>query len=161
MKMVNPKLCHIVFNTPLATLGVCTENQSIIAVHFFSSAYPERINDADAETIANEFKQYFANPTYRFRVSAQLRGSEFRQRVWQQLRAIPLGQSKTYGEIAGLLNTSARAVGGACRHNPVPIIVPCHRVLAQNGLGGFAGNTSGFYSEIKQWLLKHEGVIDG
>ena len=83
-----------------------------------------------------------------------LRGSEFRRAVWGRLTAIPYGATATYGEIAASLGapSAARAVGGAVGHNPVSIIVPCHRVLGAGGsLTGYAGGT-----ERKRWLLELE-----
>ncbi len=70
-------------------------------------------------------------------------------------------QVTTYGDLAGKLGSSARAVGNACRRNPVPILVPCHRVVARNGLGGFAGDSDGRLVDIKKRLLAHEGVEIG
>lgn len=87
-----------------------------------------------------------------------LRGTSFQQRVWASLRAIPRGQTRTYGEIARELGTSARAVGGACRANPALILVPCHRVVASGGAGGFAGHTEGFWPQVKRRWLAAEGV---
>ncbi len=83
-------------------------------------------------------------------------GTPFQQRVWRALREIAPGQRLTYGELAARLGTSARAVGNACRANPLPLLVPCHRVVAANGLGGFAGEREGTRLEIKRWLLEHE-----
>jgi methylated-DNA-[protein]-cysteine S-methyltransferase len=74
------------------------------------------------------------------------------------LQKIPFGKVKTYGELAKILNTSARAVGNACRRNPVPLIVPCHRIVAATGIGGYAGRTSGDVHNIKRELLQHEGL---
>jgi methylated-DNA-[protein]-cysteine S-methyltransferase len=109
-------------------------------------------------TLLDELAAYFADPAHRFRMPIRLSGTPFRQRVWSALGAIPVGQTRTYGELAAELGTSARAVGGACRANPCPIVVPCHRVVGSNGLGGFAGDTSGRKLAVKRWLLRHEGV---
>ena len=65
----------------------------------------------------------------------------------------------TYGEMAKKLDSSPRAVGNACRANPLPIIIPCHRVVSQSGIGGYGGHTEGEVLAIKEWLLHHEGVI--
>ena len=75
------------------------------------------------------------------------------------MRDIPRGEVRTYGELAKQLNSSARAVGNACRRNPIPIIIPCHRVVAKKGIGGFAGHTEGATIELKQWLLAFEAGI--
>jgi methylated-DNA-[protein]-cysteine S-methyltransferase len=85
-------------------------------------------------------------------------GTRFQKSVWKELCKIPLGETRTYGEIAKKLNSSARAVGNACRKNPIAIIVPCHRVVSATGIGGYAGKTEGKQLNIKRWLLKHEGV---
>ena len=85
------------------------------------------------------------------------RGTKFRLRVWDELRRIPRGDTRSYGEIAEELGKrkAARAVGGACGANPIPVLIPCHRVLAANGsLGGFSGGL-----EWKRRLLAIEGVL--
>jgi methylated-DNA-[protein]-cysteine S-methyltransferase len=84
-------------------------------------------------------------------------GTPFQRRVWHALRRIPSGCTRSYGELARELGSSARAVGGACRRNPIPIVVPCHRVIAAGGgAGGFMGQRSGDALAIKTWLLDHE-----
>lgn len=82
------------------------------------------------------------------------RGTPFQQRVWRALVAIPPGKVKSYGQIAAALGTHPRAVGGACRANPFPLFIPCHRAVAAEGLGGFMGKEG---LAIKRWLLDHEG----
>ena len=72
------------------------------------------------------------------------------------MQKIPYGKTKSYGELAQELKTSARAIGNACRHNPLPIIIPCHRIVAKNNLGGYNGATEGKMLNIKEWLLQHE-----
>jgi methylated-DNA-[protein]-cysteine S-methyltransferase len=86
-------------------------------------------------------------------------GSAFQRRVWQVISAIPAGRTRTYGEIAAELGSAPRAVGGACRANPYPLLVPCHRVVGASGLGGFAGDRSGRLLAVKRWLLAHEGAL--
>lgn len=84
-------------------------------------------------------------------------GTKFRRRVWEELRRIPRGETRSYGEIADELGKfkAARAVGGACGANPIPVLIPCHRVLAASGgLGGFSGGL-----EWKRQLLAIEGVL--
>ena len=87
-----------------------------------------------------------------------LSGTDFQLRVWHLLRKIPRGRTRTYGDIANELSSSARAVGGACRANPVVIIVPCHRVVSAHGVGGFAGHATGSWPDLKKRLLASEGV---
>jgi methylated-DNA-[protein]-cysteine S-methyltransferase len=105
-------------------------------------------------------RDYFANGQTLINLPLDLRGTDFQRRVWQALLQIPPGQTRSYGQLAQQLGSSARAVGNACRANPCPIVVPCHRVLARNGLGGYAGETQeGEQLQIKRWLLRHEGVV--
>jgi methylated-DNA-[protein]-cysteine S-methyltransferase len=85
-------------------------------------------------------------------------GTAFQQRVWRALCDIPAGETRTYGELAKMLNSAPRAVGQACRRNPLPILVPCHRVVSAQGIGGYDGADAGVELQRKRWLLCHEGV---
>jgi methylated-DNA-[protein]-cysteine S-methyltransferase len=86
-------------------------------------------------------------------------GTPFQRLVWQRLERIPAGHTVTYGDLARELGTSARAVGGACRANPIPLLIPCHRVVARGGLGGYSGERGGAWADKKRWLLRHEGAV--
>ena len=101
-----------------------------------------------------ELQQYFYGDLTRFTVPVRLEGPAFQRQVWEALKTIAFGQVLTYAEIARRLGSpnAARAVGNACAGNPVAIVVPCHRVLARTGLGGFGGGLP-----AKRWLLLHEG----
>jgi methylated-DNA-[protein]-cysteine S-methyltransferase len=110
------------------------------------------------EALGAELSAYFADPGHRFELPLRLAGTPFQRRVWEALSAIAPGRTRTYGDLAAELGTSPRAVGGACRANPCPIVVPCHRVVGATGLGGFAGDTSGHKLDVKRWLLRHEGA---
>jgi methylated-DNA-[protein]-cysteine S-methyltransferase len=103
--------------------------------------------------------RYFEDPHFPFDLPIALDGTPFRRRVWEALRRIPVGEVLTYGALADRLDTVARPLGGACGSNPVPPVVPCHRVVARDGLGGFMGRTDGHPMEVKRWLLRHEGVL--
>ncbi|SFT97639.1 methylated-DNA--[protein]-cysteine S-methyltransferase [Sedimentitalea nanhaiensis] len=96
---------------------------------------------------------YFADPEFRFDLPLRIEGSEFQRAVCDLMRAIPPGETRTYGAIARDLGSPAQAVGQACGGNPIPIIIPCHRVLGANGLGGFSGAGG---VETKVALLRHE-----
>ncbi|MDX1252513.1 MAG: methylated-DNA--[protein]-cysteine S-methyltransferase [Gammaproteobacteria bacterium] len=112
--------------------------------------------DSIAAEVVRQVQRYFADPSHVFSLPLALPGTPFQQRVWQALCAIPPGQPRRYGELARQLGSGARAVGGACRANPVPIIVPCHRVVGAQGLGGYLGATAEEGLLIKRWLLEHE-----
>jgi len=104
-------------------------------------------------------EDYFTSAAPLAGVTIELYGTDYQRRVWQALQAIPLGQTRTYGELARDLKTSARAVGNACRQNPLPLFVPCHRVVAADGSGGFMGARDGRPLQIKHWLLAHERAV--
>jgi len=106
-----------------------------------------------------ELEKYFSNPKHIFNLPLDPHGTEFQKRVWKALQEIPSGETLTYGELAKKLNSHPRAVGQACRRNPIPVIIPCHRVVAQNGLGGYSGERIGALMDFKKQLLAHEGVL--
>ena len=107
--------------------------------------------------ITQEILAYLQQPHQAFSLPAQLAGSAFQQKVWLAIYAIPLGQTRTYSELAAQLQSGPRAVANACGANRLPLLIPCHRVVAKNGLGGFMrGDKNGL--SIKRWLLAHEGV---
>lgn len=111
---------------------------------------------------AAQLERYFAGELKRFELplSSRAEYTVFRHKVWERMQKIPYGEVATYGEVAAQLGTAARAVGGACGKNPLPIIVPCHRVVAANGLGGFSGQwESGEPGDVKRSLLTLEGAL--
>lgn len=104
---------------------------------------------------ADQVTAYFAGNLKVFDLPLNVHASETQRRVCAAIAAIPFGHTRTYGEIAEELDLPAQAVGQGCGGNPIPLLIPCHRVLAANGLGGFSG-THGVESKI--WLLRHEGA---
>ncbi|WP_232023970.1 methylated-DNA--[protein]-cysteine S-methyltransferase [Sulfurivermis fontis] len=101
---------------------------------------------------------YFASPRIALALPLAAGGTPFQQRVWQALQAIPPGRPCSYGALAAQLGSSARAVAAACRANPIPLLIPCHRVVAAQGPGGYMGATAGAPLRLKQWLLDHEAA---
>lgn len=112
--------------------------------------------DQRAKHLANELEHYTRNPTHVFDLLFVPCGSPFQLRVWRALLTIPAGQTLSYGVLAAQLKTAPRAVGQACGSNPLPLVIPCHRVISANGLGGFMHATRGAPLDIKAWLLRHE-----
>ncbi len=105
---------------------------------------------------AAQLAEYAAGTRRHFDLPLAPAGTAFQRRVWRELIAIPFGATMSYGALAEKLGTAARAVGGACGANPIPIIIPCHRVVASDGrLGGFSGGDG---LDSKLLLLAHEGV---
>jgi len=105
---------------------------------------------------ATQLEEYFAGDRTEFDVPMDLAGTPFQKEVWAELSRIPYGQAISYGELARRVGrpTGPRAVGQANGKNPIPIIVPCHRVVAGNGMGGYAGGLP-----VKQALLRIEGAV--
>ncbi|MFK5947779.1 MAG: MGMT family protein [Methylococcales bacterium] len=102
---------------------------------------------------------YINNPIEPLTVDLAKQGSAFRNKAWIAMCQIPIGQTITYSELARQVNSGARAVANACRDNPFPGIIPCHRVVAVSGLGGYMGQTHGRALEIKRKLLALEAAI--
>ena len=104
---------------------------------------------------ATQLEEYFAGERQEFDVPMELDGTPFQQEVWAELTRIPYGETISYGELARRVGrpSAPRAVGQANGRNPIPIIVPCHRVLASNGIGGYGGGL-----KVKRALLAVEGV---
>ena len=118
---------------------------------------PKSAADKTVQIIASQITAYFNNVNHVFKQPMNQHGTPFQQRVWQAISAIPRGQVLTYAQIAAQIGSGPRAVANACGANNCPIIVPCHRVVAKNGLGGFMqGSADGL--KVKRWLLEHEGV---
>lgn len=144
--------------TSLTNISVTTSNDYITELSFTDQpATPGTSLSPCQKIIAAEINHYFQNPTHQFNLQLKSDGTAFQQKVWRALASIPLGKTMTYGELARQLKTSPRAIGQACRTNPIPLIVPCHRVVGANQLGGFAGARQGRLVNIKQRLLEHEG----
>jgi methylated-DNA-[protein]-cysteine S-methyltransferase len=149
-----------VLKAPFGLVGVRMRGQALAAVELRPRAGKARApSSAAAGKAVAALQAYLDDPRAAPSLDLDLRGTPFQQRVWRALQRIPAGKTLSYGALAKKLGTSARAVGGACRSNPVPIVVPCHRVVAADGAGGFMGATRGRAMDIKTWLLGHEARI--
>ena len=150
------------YSSPIGRLGLIGEGDSLISLALPYSPVPmiaQRETPVLRET-KGQLEAYFAGKLRDFDLPLRLEGTPFRVKVWEQLRQIPYGQVVSYGELARRVRKpgASRAVGGANRHNPIPIIVPCHRVIASNGtVGGYSGNCSGS-ADVKRALLQLEGL---
>ena len=114
---------------------------------------------AELITPAELLQRYLADSHTHIPLQIPIVGTVFQRRVWRALQRIPVGEVRTYGELATELGSCARAVAQACRANPLPILIPCHRVVSASGLGGYMGQSDGPLLEIKRWLLHHEGYV--
>jgi methylated-DNA-[protein]-cysteine S-methyltransferase len=148
---------------PFATLGIRTTDTHVTGIRFLAPTVPAKApaRDSIAYLACIQLQAYLDDPTRPFDLPLALAGTRHRLEVWEAMQRIAPGTVRTYGEIAAELKSSARAVGGACGANPIPVVVPCHRVVgAGRAIGGFMGaRAEGFELGIKRWLLEHEGAI--
>jgi methylated-DNA-[protein]-cysteine S-methyltransferase len=149
--------------TPFAVLGIRTFAASLTGIEYLArSEHAQAPADAVAERACRQLERYLGDPQFRFTLPLAPHGTAFRRRVWDALASIPVGESRTYGEMARRLATAPRAIGGACGANPIALVIPCHRVVGSQGsLGGFMGAIDGDPIAIKRWLLMHEGYRFG
>lgn len=148
---------HALLDTPLGRIGLSWEGETLPAVDLepdLGWVEPAAVPQSPRRQLA----QYFEHGPWVFDLPLAVQGTVFQQRVWSLLRAIPAGETRTYGALARGLGSVPRAVGQACRTNPVPILVPRHRVAGVQGLGGFSGDTSGQRRAVRRWLRRHGGV---
>jgi methylated-DNA-[protein]-cysteine S-methyltransferase len=146
---------------PKMKVGVQTRDGKVVAIKYLPLSAP---SVAPANELAKKAKEqlerYRANPDAKFDLPLAIEGTPFQLALWQALCEIPRGATMTYGEMAKKLGRSdweaSRDVGQACGDNRLPIVIPCHRVVAAHGLGGFAHSTGGYLLEAKRWLLAHE-----
>lgn len=143
--------------TPFAQLGIRTANDMVTGIDYLprdtATVAP---HNPLAAMVARQIDAYLRDPDYRFSLPLAPRGTPFQLRVWDAIAEIRPGQLRRYGELAKSLHTAARAVGQACGANPLPLVIPCHRVVGAHALGGFNGGEAPFFVGIKRWLLAHE-----
>ena len=144
----------IKINTPVGQL-VLTSQQGVINKVEWS--LDEGVYAQNHE-IQQKFEQYGFNPNKHFNIKLLKQGSAYRHKVWAELCKIPFGETMTYSALAQKIDSSARAVGNACRDNPYPVIIPCHRVVSVSGKGGYCGHTDGYFMDIKTTLLNFEAT---
>lgn len=159
--MINNNQYDAVFTTELATIGICCEHSCLIKLAYLKRRKNKSSTVKAVQVIQKKIEKYLspASKTKELKINTRLNVSLFQEKVLKQLMLIPYGETRTYGEIAKILKTSPRAVGNACRKNPIPIIIPCHRVVAADGIGGYDGATEGDTLGIKVQLLRLEGAV--
>lgn len=145
--------------TPIAVLGVRTLGDLLTDIEYLPRgvATLAPLNKL-AERACRQIERYMDDADFRFDLPFEYRGTAFQCRVWQEISKIACGKTNTYKEVAQRLRSAPRPVGGACGKNRLPLLIPCHRVLASGGIGGFMHARGGEPITIKKWLLAHEGV---
>jgi len=157
-------MISLCYDSPIGPLLIAEENGHIVEISFMEAdtrakfrqvERPQQSNDAVVATACiRELEAYFAGKLHTFTVPIKLNGTDFRKRVWAALMDIPYGQTISYKDLAHNIGqpSAMRAVGGANNHNPISIIVPCHRVIGADGsLTGYGGGLGN-----KTFLLDHE-----
>jgi len=147
----------VVVPFPKMKVGVKTRDGQVVEIRYLPPATEVKSPASDlAAKAAAQLEKYRENPDTRFDFPVLIEGTELQRGVWDAMCAIPRGQTRTYGELAKELGADARAIGQCCGDNRLPIVIPCHRIVAADGIGGFAHATSGYLLEVKRWLLMHE-----
>ncbi len=145
---------------PFGPFGIRAQEGAVRELVFLPPGTPlQDPRNATAGAAAHALREWIDDPDQPFPVPLAHRGTPFRERVWAAISAIPRGRTATYGALAAQLGSAPRAVGQACGANPFPLIVPCHRVTAASGLGGFANAHDGWLLDVKRWLLAFEGAL--
>ncbi len=148
-----------VIRTPVGPVGLEAEGGAVTGVRFARGEHSASPAGGVLDEAAGQLNEYFLGQRREFRLPLRrpAGSTAFQNRVWDALLAIPYGETRTYGQLARELGTGARAIGGACARNALPIVIPCHRVVGRSGLGGFSGDwETGLAVDVKKALLAHE-----
>lgn len=153
-------MLHRSFETPVGPITITVETDAVVQVQFRTSAgqiMAKAPSDSGEmvlmERVAAQIDAYFAASLPNFDLPVRPTGTPFHVRVWTAMTTIPAGRTLRYGDLARHLRTGPRAIGGACKKNPIPLLIPCHRVVGSTGLGGYSGGAG---LPTKTWLLEHE-----
>lgn len=149
------------FNSPIGVLILTSDTHAIRALQFGSEdkLTDFKIGDSPAvlQQAHHQLRQYFLNERRSFSLPLDPSGTDFQQKVWNEIQKIPYGKTTTYSDLSIRLGKPAavRAIGRANGQNPIPLIIPCHRIIGSNQkLTGYSGGIA-----RKQWLLRHEGAL--
>lgn len=152
-----------IISIPQFAVGITCDDYAVLEMVFLPAQAEKKAYGAGAvaslaRETARQTQAWLKDPAFVFDLPLIDCGTPFRKKVWAEISRIPLGETRSYGQLAAAIGSAPRAVGGACGANPYPLIVPCHRVIsASGGLGGFAhDDEQGFHLDVKRWLLAHE-----
>jgi methylated-DNA-[protein]-cysteine S-methyltransferase len=146
-----------IISAPFGKLGIRCSDTDLLGIEFLpENAKAQPPQGEMAKAICAELEAYLVDAKHEIDLPFELDGTHHQCIVWQALLAIPCGQTLTYGELAKQIGSSAQAVGQACGRNPIPVVIPCHRVVGKTGVGGFMQHAEGEALDIKRWLLDHE-----
>jgi methylated-DNA-[protein]-cysteine S-methyltransferase len=144
---------------PKFKVGVATRDGVVTSLKYLPLSSPSVVaKNPLAEKAAKQLEAYKGDPNSNFDLPVVIEGTELQKAVWRAMCAIPRGKTRTYGDLARELGTDPREIGQCCGDNRLPLVIPCHRIVAADGIGGFAHATSGYLLEAKRWLLMHEAA---
>ena len=145
-----------VIPAPFGAIGIRVQDDYLVGVQLIPTPQPEHIpSQPFVQHLVQAFRRYLQVPDTPLDLPIAVTGTPFQRRVWKAIAAIPPGQTLTYGELADKVASGPRAVANVCGANQVPLVIPCHRVVAKSGLGGFMQGEDGGLA-VKRWLLDHE-----
>lgn len=144
-------------HTPIGTLGIVADDLSVQKIAFIEDQRMIQPRNEISARVVEELGAYFKH-VKSFNIASQLIGTALQKKIWRAIEMIPIGTAITYGALAKQLHTSPRVIGNACRANCLVILIPCHRVIGKNNLGGYCGSDQNSLKK-KTWLLQHEGAI--
>lgn len=145
-----------VIAAPFGAVGIQARDDFLVGLELLAEPCAEKhSDDVFVQGLVSQIRAYLQNPEAVLSAPFAVKGTFFQKRVWQAIAAIPCGQTLSYGELASRVGSGPRAVANVCGANQVPLFIPCHRVVAKSGLGGFMrGDERGL--AVKKWLLEHE-----
>lgn len=149
-----------VIASPIGPLGLNLSSRGLTQLVYCDSQQALHMpTQGLALELTQQIDAYFKLELKQFDMPLDIQGTDYQNKIWREVSSIPYAQALTYGAIAKTLGTGARAVGNACRRNPVPLMIPCHRVVRLDQIGGYCGQTSGRSMQQKDWLLRHERSV--
>ena len=157
-----------IISAPFGFLGVNTSTDYLIGLSLIldKNTKPQQPTDAFSSGVVAQINAYFANPKHIFNIPVALNGTPFQKRVWSAIQQVSAGTIISYSALAAAANSGPRAVANACGANSLLLVIPCHRIVAKNGLGGFGGREANISDSrceanlnVKRWLLSHEQAL--
>lgn len=162
MSKETAELFTAIVSAPFGGVGIRVEAGALKELTYLPKTYEAKpARDPLTKEVAAQLRAYLKDPDFSFTLDLPEVGTAHQRKVWKTILSIPRGQVLTYGQVARHIGSAPRAVGQACGANWFPLAIPCHRVTATGGIGGFGGyalHDGGFHHEVKRWLLQHEQV---
>lgn len=161
MNKSSESLFSAIVETSFGAVGIRSDGGAVRELVYLPASFNAKAPvDPVSERAALQIERYLDDPDFQFDLPLATAGTLFQRKVWAAISAIPRGKVLTYGDVARRVQSAPRAVGQACGANWFPLVIPCHRVTAAGGLGGFShhDDETGFHVGVKRWLLAHEKV---